>query len=142
MADSESSLIPEAHFGNAESPLPDWRKEAPADEADDDEELPETPSDVTAMLGFDPLEFRDIASDDVLDKPFDKSEVEYGEGQPEQHCGNCGHFTAPHECELVNGGVDEDKWCNLWADFRFFWSDSQMPEIVDWGKPEGEEEEE
>ena len=36
----------------------DWRKNADATDSDpDDELLPETPTDVIAALGFDPLEF-------------------------------------------------------------------------------------
>lgn len=51
MADAE--LTP-AYFGSPEDPPPDWRRE-PDPGADDDEELAETPADVIALLGFDPL---------------------------------------------------------------------------------------
>jgi len=35
----------------------DWRKNAAATDADpDDEELPQTPQDIVAVLGFDPLD--------------------------------------------------------------------------------------
>jgi hypothetical protein len=47
--------FPNAKFGTATAPLPDWRQGE--DEPDpDDEELAETPPDVIAMLGFDPKE--------------------------------------------------------------------------------------
>lgn len=48
-------IFPDARWGNAEAKLPDWRGK-PDDDADDDAELPATPPDVVAMLGFDPLE--------------------------------------------------------------------------------------
>ncbi len=53
-----SEKIPEAHFVGEEVPI-DWRLRL-ADEADedDDEELDETPEEITGMLGFDP---KDIA---------------------------------------------------------------------------------
>lgn len=52
----KSGTLPDAHWGDAEAPLPDWRTE-PDDDADpDDELLPETPDDVIAVLGFDPLD--------------------------------------------------------------------------------------
>jgi len=44
------------HFGDVDNPLPDWRKEGINEIDSDDEELSETPPDVIAMLGFDPLE--------------------------------------------------------------------------------------
>lgn len=47
--------LPEVHFGDADRPLPNWR-EHPEEGADDDEELAQTPVDVVAMLGFDPLD--------------------------------------------------------------------------------------
>ena len=50
-------MLPDAHFGPpAANPL-DWRDEEFDDDApDDDAELEETPPDVVAMLGFDPLD--------------------------------------------------------------------------------------
>ena len=51
----ESGRIAQVFFGDPEKPPPKWREE-PDDEDPDDEELPETPPDVVAMLGFDPLE--------------------------------------------------------------------------------------
>lgn len=60
------SSLPDVHFGPVGQPLPDWRKarteidEGQTDD-DDDELLPETPPDVVAMLGFDPLELEHIA---------------------------------------------------------------------------------
>lgn len=46
----------DVHFGEIDSELPDWRKVDEVDDDPDDEELEETPDDVTAILGFDPLE--------------------------------------------------------------------------------------
>lgn len=53
--DADLSWLPDARWGSAETPLP-----AVADDDDDDpddELLAETPADVIAMLGFDPLDF-------------------------------------------------------------------------------------
>lgn len=46
--------IPDAHFGTATTPLPDWR--AAPDDPDPDDEQIKTPPDVTMMLGFDPAD--------------------------------------------------------------------------------------
>lgn len=47
--------LPDIHFGAIDAPLPEF-DELTDNSADDDEELAETPSDVVALLGFDPLE--------------------------------------------------------------------------------------
>lgn len=49
-----SDELPEVHFGLSESKPIDWRKTEDKPEPDDDEELAQTPTDVVAMLGFDP----------------------------------------------------------------------------------------
>lgn len=50
-----SGSLPDARWGDADSPLPDWRKSKDLDDTpDDDEQLAETPQDVIDMLGFDP----------------------------------------------------------------------------------------
>lgn len=49
-------MLPDVHFGKADSDSIDWRKETDDDELDNDEELEETPRDVVALLGFDPKE--------------------------------------------------------------------------------------
>lgn len=55
MASDNTPELPQAHFGDIEKkPLP-WRGKI-KDDPDDDEELAQTPPDVVAMLGFDPLE--------------------------------------------------------------------------------------
>lgn len=46
--------FPMAHFGSVGNALPRWRGTEDTDP--DDEQLPETPSDVVGMLGFDPAE--------------------------------------------------------------------------------------
>ena len=48
----------DVYFGEVDNPLLDWRKsKSLIDEEDpDDELLDETPEDVVALLGFDPLE--------------------------------------------------------------------------------------
>ena len=43
-----------AHFGPVGTPLPDYREVEDFDP--DDEELPESPPDVVAMLGVDPAD--------------------------------------------------------------------------------------
>lgn len=54
-----SDTLPDAHFGTADSSLPDWRKNKDAESPDDDEELVPTPPDVVEILGFDPAEEED-----------------------------------------------------------------------------------
>jgi hypothetical protein len=55
--DSFDAVLPDAHWGTAEAPLPDWREGGEDDDVDpDDELLAETPPDVITMLGFDPRE--------------------------------------------------------------------------------------
>lgn len=50
-------MLPNAHYGDVDTPAPDWRDKKLVDKsADDDEQLAETPDDVVSMLGFDPLE--------------------------------------------------------------------------------------
>ena len=49
--------LPDVHFGDASAKPLNWRDaEFDDDTPDDDEELPETPADVIALLGFDPLD--------------------------------------------------------------------------------------
>ena len=48
--------LPDVHWGSADAKPADWRN-APDEVDPDDEELPETPPDVVAMLGFDPLDY-------------------------------------------------------------------------------------
>ena len=45
--------LPDAHFGSADAPRPNWR-DVVSDEDDPDDEEIETPDDVVKMLGFDP----------------------------------------------------------------------------------------
>jgi len=52
---ADALWLTQAHFGVVGAPLP-APSATPDDDPDpDDEELPETPADVIAMLGFDPL---------------------------------------------------------------------------------------
>jgi hypothetical protein len=63
--DDREPLLPIIRWGSADAPLPDWREEPDADDdADDDVELAETPADVIAQLGFDPLDI-DWDADDA-----------------------------------------------------------------------------
>lgn len=91
--DSAGDALPDAHWGTAEAPLPDWREGDDDDPDPDDEELPETPPDVIAMLGFDPLDFTDDAEASEDAKPPFAADAEWNEndhtrGQP----GNAGQF--------------------------------------------------
>jgi len=43
-------------LGEVNTPIPDWREVGLEETEPDDELLRETPSDVIAILGFDPLE--------------------------------------------------------------------------------------
>lgn len=47
-------MLPDIHYGTADSRLPDWREMTDKNDADDDEELAKTPQDVIELLGFDP----------------------------------------------------------------------------------------
>lgn len=53
-------------FGGAETKLPNWRKAIQANEQDPDDEEIETPEDVKAILGFDPVEDDDESEDDMM----------------------------------------------------------------------------
>ena len=49
--------LPDVYFGPPDDGDLDWREEVYEDETpDDDAEMAETPEDVVAILGFDPLE--------------------------------------------------------------------------------------
>lgn len=50
--------LPAVHFGGANAAPSDWRNEPDAPDADDD--VIETPPDVAAMLGFDPVELEGV----------------------------------------------------------------------------------
>jgi hypothetical protein len=65
MMDDPMDGLPDVSFGEAGAkPKIDWRKSPELeDERDDDEELAETPPDVVALLGFDPLDDEDFATD-------------------------------------------------------------------------------
>ena len=52
IVDSKNSI----HFGSPVAGLPDWRKDTTEEIDPDDELLRDTPEDVIAILGFDPLE--------------------------------------------------------------------------------------
>jgi hypothetical protein len=59
------SLFPGVHFGPVGEPL-DWRDPKFADDTpDDDAELAVTPPDVVGILGFDPLELKGEAHQDL-----------------------------------------------------------------------------
>jgi hypothetical protein len=51
-----SDKLPDVYFGSVDYVPPDLVDDTP----DDDEELAETPWDVVALLGFDPLEEDDL----------------------------------------------------------------------------------
>lgn len=43
-----------------------------------------------------------------------KSEVNYGQGMPESHCGICEHFIeGSSACTKVRGVIFASKWCKL-----------------------------
>lgn len=60
-------LKADVYFGDAATPLPDWRSNAPDEESDDDDTSPENHRAVAAMLGFDPRELNEdqLEIDDV-----------------------------------------------------------------------------
>ena len=57
--------LPDVHFGAADTPLSKGSVEEEPDP--DDDELAETPSDVVAMLGFDPLDMDDTEDAEPCD---------------------------------------------------------------------------
>jgi hypothetical protein len=59
------SWLPEARWGTADTPLPPVEDDDPDDMDPDDELLSETPPDVIAMLGFDPLTDPDVMAMDA-----------------------------------------------------------------------------
>jgi hypothetical protein len=40
-----------------------------------------------------------------------KQSVHYSRGMKSKHCGICQHFRPPHSCELVEGKIDPEYWC-------------------------------
>jgi DNA topoisomerase IB len=67
--------LPDAHWGEVGSPLPDPDED---DEDPDDELLEVTPADVIAMLGFDPLEFLEDEDEGEAD---DGADIDYDNGE-------------------------------------------------------------
>lgn len=61
----------EVHYGAADRPLPDWRREPDTGEADDeDDELSDDERDAVAgVLGFDPADIGDGAEGGEGDQP-------------------------------------------------------------------------
>jgi hypothetical protein len=45
-----------------------------------------------------------------------QASVQY-QGQPrgDQQCSGCIHFVGPNTCEMVEGEISPEGWCNLWA---------------------------
>ncbi len=41
-----------------------------------------------------------------------KAEVEYGPGMGNTRCRFCDHFRRPSACELVQGTIRAEDWCN------------------------------
>lgn len=103
------SDLPEVKYGD--KPPADWRElESPEDP---DDELIQTPDDVTDILGFDPAEV-DEAEDEELEAKRPKSEVNYEHpAQGPDHCSQCVHFEPEHACELVDGQIEPEDWCRL-----------------------------
>lgn len=73
MADA-FGLDSDVYFGDAEKPLPDWRKDA-AHETDDDNEDEPQPG-VAEMLGFDPAELDESDAQESFDEARAGSLVE------------------------------------------------------------------
>jgi len=71
-------LPADVHFGDAKSAPIDWRAglHSVVDEDPDDEELPETPEDVTAILGFDPKELGSDDGEAAIAESFDGAALE------------------------------------------------------------------
>ena len=53
---NDGDWLPDVHFGEIGKPLPKVVPQADDENLDDDEQLAETPADVIAILGFDPLD--------------------------------------------------------------------------------------
>jgi hypothetical protein len=62
------NTFPDARWGSADKPLPDWRDDPASDPGEDDDEDAGTPDALLAMLGYTPEEYEAlIASFDKLD---------------------------------------------------------------------------
>lgn len=48
-------------------------------------------------------------------KKRDKESVDYSHGKPHAHCGLCRHFIKPNSCHLVQGKIEPQMWCELFA---------------------------
>lgn len=82
----------EVHFGEVGAALPDWRADPDVinDEDPDDELLPETPEDVVAVLGFDPLDL-ELGDDEVLEHlPGKHDQDTHGKSGDTSTLGNAG----------------------------------------------------
>lgn len=44
-----------------------------------------------------------------------KSAVRYGHGMRSAHCSICRHYISPGKCEKVEGQINPDAWCRLFA---------------------------
>lgn len=107
---ARSPELPEAHFG----PIGETHQRSPAgrpgDNApDDDAELRETPADVVALLGFDPL--------DIVDGTITKEAADYQDSPSgDERCGLCSMFRAPVACTLVEGRISPRGWCEYFEE--------------------------
>jgi len=47
----------------------------------------------------------------VADKKYTKQEVNYSKGMKTRRCFLCEHFDPPRSCEIVEGDIRPDFWC-------------------------------
>lgn len=45
-----------------------------------------------------------------------KSEADYRKGTPEEHCGKCKMFKAPHACTLIEGIIQSTDICDYYEE--------------------------
>jgi hypothetical protein len=117
------------------SPLDDHRTNVPT---------PDDPREGNASYGigaFDPRQYTEEPPDyQQKAAKRDKADVEYSSGKPQAHCSICKHFKADAAtsragtCELVEGVIDGNAWCELFAKepglAKIYHSVSELPEAV------------
>jgi len=100
--------FPNAFFGSASKPPPDWRGSEDFDPDDDD--MDETPPDVVSMLGFDPKEFDDETDEEW--HPFIEFGLDEANFKESEHPRDADGKFAPYQ-HSISGEVGKKMKTNL-----------------------------
>jgi hypothetical protein len=100
--------FPNAFFGSASKPLPDWRGSEDFDPDDDD--MDETPPDVISMLSFDPKEFDDDADEEW--HPFIEFGLDEANFKESEHPRDADGKFSPYQ-HSISGEVGKKMKTNL-----------------------------